>query len=124
MHYPQNHNSIINCEIHPFLNFKVYYHALSNEPYRASFQHSQNGKIYGIELSDLTQSAELLKLNDALSFDPYVTFENYMYHRNGNFGNDQSTLYFLSMMLRRKHVKAKRECSSYVLAIGSKHKNV
>ena len=42
-----------------------------------------------------------------------------LYHKPG-----QDTLYFLSMMLRRKHAKAKRDCSTFVLTFGSRHKIV
>lgn len=41
-----------------------------------------------------------------------------MYHRKGGEG----TLYMLSMMLRRKHCKAKRGCYTFALVLGAKHK--
>ena len=43
-----------------------------------------------------------------------------MFHRKGMEG----TLYMLSMMLRRKHCKAKRDCKTFVLVVGAKHKFV
>ena len=65
--------------------------------------------MYGIECEQIKQIA------DVLSFDPYQKFEQDL---------SQDTLYFMSLMLRRKHKKATRSVASFGLAFGSKHKIV
>ena len=77
--------------------------------------------IYGVEpLNEETYGKELVNLVEEtdLGLDPYTCFEKQLYHK----GNP--TLYFMSILLRRKHLKAKREMSTFALAFGSKHKIV
>ena len=52
-----------------------------------------------------------------LAYDPYKIFETSLHHKSPE---EPETLYFLGMMLRRKHAKATRKVASFGLAFGSK----
>lgn len=61
-----------------------------------------------------------------LNYCPYRTFEDRLYHTHsdGSDKSDQCTLYFMSILMRRKHYKAKRDCSTFVLAFASRNREV
>ena len=113
------------------MNFKLYSGSFSDQlhlPTRASFQHQDSGKIYGIEVQSPDQQKLLLQFFEKGGFgslDPYLHFEISLYHRNGDPDNkDTCCLHVMSLLLRRKHCKAKRDCSTFVLALASSNKLV
>lgn len=57
----------------------------------------------------------LNQLEKVFDFDPYRLYENQISNKS---------LHFVSIMLRRKHTKAKRKVASFGLALGSKYKIV
>ena len=67
---------------------------------------------------------EQLAEDGMLCYDPYKIFEDQLSLRSYKNPNGGQTLYFMSMMLRRKHSKASRKVASFGIAIGSRYKIV
>ena len=111
--------------IHSFLNFKVGRSSGNNTVGSATFQ-SANGQVYGISVDQESKLQKLYQLatDGGLMYDPYSIFENQLSQRSYEEKENNNTIHFMSVMLRRKHIKATRKVASFGLAFGSKHKIV
>jgi len=57
-----------------------------------------------------------------LAFDPYLAFEEALLSQKNPKDPADRTLYFMSMLLRRKHHKAHRKVATFGIAIGSRYR--